>query len=248
MSDSISPDLIASTFHRQAELCSAISIPEAHVLFAQVPSHLLADEFCTIWQEYNCALFQSLHLYVRYLKSLQAWDTLLPDIPSESVATIVMDYVFPAFRTICDIPVTFKDQLAKGAVKLAHITRGDYDVISEKHPHRRLNWHKEMAVLSETNDKIQELYAIADEALYRSKSARHFRELHGRFLHDSSVNLVQGLSSVIRDSRGAFLFTYEEPLNLTTELELLRAHLPNLVAAYTAFNEFAQREHRASWN
>lgn len=246
MDDNISPDLIASIFHRQAELCSAISIPEAHVLSGQVPSHPLADGFCTIWQEYNCALFQSLHLYVRYLKSLKAWDTLLPDIPSESLATIVMDYVFPTFRTICDIPTTFKDQFAKGAVKLARIARGNYDAISQEHSNRRLNWHKEMSFLSETNDKIQELYTIADEALYRSKSARHFRELHGRFLHDSSVNLVQGLSSVIQDSRGAFLFTYEESLNLTTELELLRAHLPNLVTAYTEFNEFAQREYGAS--
>lgn len=102
-------EAIGNALKEHSILSLQVRVEDAHTPYYRVPQDFGHDEFCVVWSEYNDALFRSLHLYIRYFRQLLAWEKLLPNVGSDVVSTLIMDYVHPVFRTICDIPVTFKD-------------------------------------------------------------------------------------------------------------------------------------------
>lgn len=85
---------------------------------------------------------------IRYEKSLSVWSDVVTDIDSKDVRnTLVMDYIYPVFRFLSDIPNVFKDQLIRACVKLATISKGDYSFVqinTGKDRAPRYNWFKEL--------------------------------------------------------------------------------------------------------
>ncbi|NCA32195.1 hypothetical protein [Adlercreutzia muris] len=235
---------ISASLQKQAEIAYSIKIDNAHIPFYHVPFDFFCEEYTTLWKKYNLALFRSLQLYIRYLKQLLAWKEVLPKANSDAAPTLTMDYLHPVFRSICDIPTTFKDQLLRAATKLSRVSTGDFELISWKHEDRSKKWPKEMERATLADVDLLPLCELVTEDLYESDTAKHFADLHGRFMHDAHPTLLEGMGDARQDSIGAIVYCSEEPLALNAELEALFRHLPLLSRSYQAFNEYAHSKYQ----
>lgn len=234
---------ISASLQKQAKVAYAIEIDGTHIPFHHVPSDFFCEEYMTLWEKYNTALFRSLQLYIRYLRQLLAWQEVLPEANSDIAPTLTMDYLHPVFRAICDTPTTFKDQLMRAATKLSRISSGDLALISWNHEDRTKNWPKEMKHAALTDADLLPLFELVTKDLYESDTAKHFSDLHGRFMHDAHPTFLEGMKDAQQDSIGAIVYYSEEALDLNTELESLLLHLPQLGRSYQAFNEYAYNKY-----
>lgn len=236
---------IYTHLQKQAEIAYTIKIDNTHIPFYDAPSDFFCEEYTTLWRKYNAALFKSLQLYIRHLKQLLAWKEVLPAVTSNVAPTLIMDYLHPVFKTICDIPTTFKDQLLRAATKLSRVSAGDFEFISWKHKDHTKKWPKEMEHAALEDASLLPLYELVTKNLYESDTAKHFASLHGRFMHDAHPTLLEGVNDAQQDSLGAIVYYSEEPYNLSTEIEMLLFHLPLLRMSYQAFNEYANSKYRS---
>ena len=84
-----------------------------------------------MFNAYDIGLFDSIRLMIRYEKPLKAWRQIIDGMDSGVVKdTLIMDYVHPVFIVLCDTPNAFKDQLVRGCVRLAAISKGDIRISS----------------------------------------------------------------------------------------------------------------------
>ena len=51
-------DKMTDIVQRHLRVSYAMPIEDAHIAFEQVPSDFLNDDYCTVWREYNAALFE----------------------------------------------------------------------------------------------------------------------------------------------------------------------------------------------
>lgn len=124
-SDSLSAQ-IASALSRHPALYYSTQLENSHILAHRFMASFFGDPFTDTFNAYNAALFDSIRQMIRYEKPLSVWSTIVADIDSKDVRnTLVMDYIYPVFRFLSDIPNVFKDQLVRACVKLATISKGD---------------------------------------------------------------------------------------------------------------------------
>ena len=94
-----------------------------------------------------------------------------------------------------------------------------------------------------TDADLLPLFELVTKDLYESDTAKHFSDLHGRFMHDAHPTFLEGMKDAQQDSIGAIVYYSEEALDLNTELESLLLHLPQLGRSYQAFNEYAYNKY-----
>lgn len=211
---------VSCSLQKQAEIAYAIGIENARIPFYQVPSGFFCEEHTTLWRKHNTALFRSLQLYVRNLKQLLAWEEVLPSVDSDATPTLIMDYPHPVFKTICDIPITFKDQLLRAATILSRVSVGDLEYISSKHKDRRRNWTDAMKRATAIDADLSPLSELPAKDLYGSDTVKHFASLHGRFVHDAHPTLLEGINDAQQDSIGTTVYYSEGPYNLSAEIKV----------------------------
>lgn len=146
-SDSLSVQ-IASALSRHPALHYSTKLENSHIPAHRDMNSFFGDPFTDTFNAYNVALFDSVRQMIRYEKSLSVWSTIVTDIDSEDVRnTVIMDYIYPVFRFLSDIPNVFKDQLVRACVKLATISKGDYSLVqinTAKNGAPRYNWFKKL--------------------------------------------------------------------------------------------------------
>ena len=121
---------IAAALSKHPVLYYSAQLENSHIPAHRDKKSFLGDPFTDTFNAYNGALFDSVRQIIRYEKSLSTWSTVVADIDSKDVRnTLIMDYVYPVFRFLSDIPNVFKDQLVRACVKLATISKGDYSFV-----------------------------------------------------------------------------------------------------------------------
>lgn len=234
--------VIGDALQEHPKLYYAATLKESHIPFHPKKLAFFGDAFCDVFNAYDIGLFDSIRLMIRYEKSLKAWQKIISRIDSREVRdTLIMDYVHPVFMVLCDTPNTFKDQLVRGCVKLADISRGDNSYLveeGEKGPIRR-NWFAEMKSVCVGSSLGERLLEIVDDDLYGCTDAAHFRKIHGAGVHDLSQTLVSGLVQSYSPADGVTLQTYVKPFDLGRELEIADRQRMRMQNAYTLFCEYA---------
>lgn len=233
---------IGDALEGHPRLYYAMTLVESHIPFHPKKLAFFGDAFCDVFNEYDIGLFDSIRLMIRYEKSLKAWQEIIARMDSRVVRdTLIMDYIHPVFMVLCDTPNTFKDQLVRGCVKLAAISKGDNSYLieeDEKGPIRR-NWFAEMRSVCSDSPLGKRLCAIVGDDLYACADAAHFRKIHGAGVHDLSQTLVSGLVKNYSPADGIMMQAYVEPFNLDRELEIADRQRLRMQNAYTLFCEYA---------
>lgn len=196
-SDSLAAQ-IASALSRHPTLYYSTQLENSHIPAHHFMVSLSGDPFADTFNAYNAALFDSARQMIRYEKSLTAWSTIVADIDSKDVRnTLIMDYVYPVFRFLADIPNVFKDQLVRACVKLATISKGDYSLVNidtAKNEAPRCDWFKELQRSCSDSTLGNQLITIINGDLFNHPNAKHFREFHGHAVHDLTPTLVSGVN------------------------------------------------------
>lgn len=192
---------------------------------------------------YNAALFDSVRQMIRYEKSLSAWSTIVSDIDSKDVRnTLIMDYVYPVFRFLADIPNVFKDQLVRACVKLAAVSKGDYSLVSidaVKDGAPRCDWYKELRKNCSDTSLGNQLITIINEDLFKHPDAKHFREFHGNTAHDLTPTLVSGVNQSYSVGDAVSIQSHTAPIELLNELTIIDRHRLRIQNAYVLFGDYA---------
>ena len=215
---------------------------------SNIPAHrdmksFFGDPFTDTFNAYNAALFDSVRQIIRYEKSLSVWSTVVADIDSKDVKnTLIIDYIYPVFRFLSDIPNVFKDQLVRACVKLANISKGDYSLVhinTAKDGAPRCDWFKELQKSCSDTALGNQLIAIINEDLFRHPDAEHFRELHGNSAHDLTPTLVSGINQSYSAGDAVSIQTYTPPVDLPNELAIIDRHRLRIQNAYMLFGDYA---------
>lgn len=233
-------DEVSKVLARHPVLCYTITLNESHVPIHPHKQGHLVSAFCDVCNSYNDGLFESIRLMVRYEKSLMAWEEITTGMESGPLKdTVIMDYAYPTFTALCDIPNTFKDQLVRACVKLSALARGDgfYNAVEEKGS--RVNWFSEMSKLRSESCICGQLCDVVENDLFRNPDARHFRDIHGARVHDLSPSLVSGLAQSCVFGDGVTSLTWSGPFCLASELEIIDRHRLRMQHAYQLFGELA---------
>lgn len=237
-------DKMADAVQRHLRMSFAIDVQDAHIALERVPFDLMHDDFCTVWEEYNGALFDSIRLLVRYERSLKAWDTLAQDLEDDVRLTCIADYAYPTFRVACDLPLTFKEQLAKGVVKLEYLATGDRSLLEKegkgKTEPRAGYYYGEVKRLVCENPELKPIQDCLNEDLYDSVEAKHLQEMHGRAFHDSAATLMSGRITIVTFNGGGYGSIVEDPIDLKAELEILDRHRARIQQGYELFSKRAR--------
>lgn len=102
--DSLSAQ-IASALSRHSALYYSTKLENSHIPAHRDMNRFFGDPFTDTFNAYNVALFDSVRQMIRYEKSLSVWSTIVTDIDSKDVRnTLIMDYIYPVFRFLSDIP------------------------------------------------------------------------------------------------------------------------------------------------
>ena len=240
MDDSDLAEEMASVVGKHPFLYYSIVLNDSQVLRHPSRSNLFADTFCEVYNSYNDGLFNSIRLMIRYEKSLMAWSKVVSEIEGGTFQnTLLMDYVHPVFVVACDLPITFKDQFARGCAKIAAISKGNDSYLRDIDGKRRLNWFKEMRSVCSDTSLEKRLIEIVNDDLYGCPDAVHFRNIHGAGTHDLSRSLVSGVRHACSPAKGVVLHTYSELFNLDGEIEIMDRHRLRMQGAYRVFGEYA---------
>ena len=240
-------DKIERIVERHPRLCYSIELEDSHIPYRPAEMDMFFSTFYGVWREYSQALFGSIRLMVRYEKSLVAWSQLVEEADSEIRDTLVIDYVQPVFGAVCDIPNAFKDQLVRAVVKLEHVAKGDdtFIAIDVEDGSRRPNWYGELKKGCSGN-LAAEIRDVISNDLFERPDAKHFRIMHGSTVHDSSVNLVDGKASDIAIDSGVVIRTYQAPLDLKQELEVIDRQRKVIQSAYELFDAYTRELYAVS--
>lgn len=233
-------DEVSEVLERHPRLYYTTVLHDSHIPMHPRKHDLLGGMLSGVYNSYNDGLFESIRLMVRYEKSLMAWEEITAEMEGGPLKdTVIMDYAYPVFTALCDIPNTFKDQLVRACVKLSALARGDgfYNAIEEKDS--RVNWFSEMSKLRSDSHACGQLCDVVENDLFRDPDARHFRDIHGARVHDLSPSLASGLvqSRVLGD--GVVSLIWSAPFHLASELEIIDRHRLRMQHAYRLFGEFA---------
>lgn len=233
-------DEVSEALGRHPGLCYTTVLHDSHVPMHPRKHDLLDDVFSGVYNSYNDGLFESIRLMVRYEKSLMAWEEIAAEMEGGPLKdTVIMDYAYPVFIALCDIPNTFKDQLVRACVKLAALAKEDGSYIDVEERGSRVNWFSEMSKLRSESCICRQLCDIVENGLFRDPDARHFRDIHGARVHDLSPSLASGLvqSRVLGD--GVVSLIWSAPFHLASELEIIDRQRLRMQCAYRLFGEFA---------
>lgn len=220
----------------------------AHLENSHIPAHrdtqgFFGDPFTDTFNAYNAALFDSVRQMIRYEKSLSVWSTIVADIVSEDIRnTLIMDYIYPVFRFLSDIPNVFKDQLVRACVKLATISKGDYSLVqinTAKDGAPRCDWFKKLQKSCSDTALGNQLIGIINEDLFEHPDAKHFRELHGHSAHDLTPTLVSGVNQGYSVGDAVSVQAYTPPVDLPNELAIIDRHRLRIQNAYALFGNYA---------
>lgn len=233
---------VAQVVERHSRSYLLVEIKDAHFRKYQ-PTYNLADgtlSDCII--EFNDAIFDSLRLLIRYLRSLYAWNAAIQDCSEEVRGTVLADYVYPVFRLACDIPNTIKDQIIRGTVLPESVSRNDYRFIESfgSEGNGRRNWYDLFETARKRDERLSKIQFIVNNDLYNSAEAKHFRDLHGRALHEVSTTLMSGRRVTAQVFDGGIITSFEEPIELKTELDRLDGFRSALQNSYFAFNTYCE--------
>lgn len=241
-SDSLAAQ-IASALSRNPTLYYSTQLENSHIPAHHFMVSLSGDPFADTFNAYNAALFDSVRQMIRYEKSLTAWSTVVADIDSKDVRnTLIMDYVYPVFRFLADIPNVFKDQLIRACVKLATISKGDYslvDIDTAKNEAPRCDWFKELQRSCSDSTLGNQLITIINGDLFNHPDAKHFREFHGHAVHDLTPTLVSGVNQSYSAGAAVSIQTHTAPINLPNELDVIDRHRLRIQNAYVLFGNYA---------
>lgn len=248
----LSPEAMArieELVRRHPSTMYSLRVDDSHIPYVEVPAPaIFDDEFVGVWREYNYSLFSLIRLSVRYQWSVLAWDKLLKEAEEDIRPTVTIDYLWPVMRSLVDIPTTFKDQLARGTVKLISLAEAGktYDertkympLLGSEDAQRRLKWHDELKKLAKGDPRAQEIYVFAREEFFECPDALHLRELHGRLMHDASSNVLEGNTRLKIDGNGALIEVIEPPMNIVEELEVIQRQRRAMAEVYRMFNGYA---------
>lgn len=234
---------IASALSRHPALYYSTQLENSHIPAHRFMASFFGDPFTDTFNAYNVALFDSVRQMIRYEKSLSAWSTIVADIDSKDVRnTLVMDYIYPVFRFLSDIPNVFKDQLVRACVKLATISKGDYSFVhinTGKDDAPRYNWFKELQKSCSDTALGNQLIGIINEDLFEHPDAKHFRELHGYSAHDLTPTLVSGVNQSYSTGDAVSVQAYTPPVDLSNELAIIDRHRLRIQNAYALFGNYA---------
>ena len=234
---------IASALSRHPALYYSTQLENSHIPAHRFMASFFGDPFTDTFNAYNVALFDSVRQMIRYEKSLSAWSTIVADIDSKDVRNaLVMDYIYPVFRFLSDIPNVFKDQLVRACVKLATISKGDYSFVhinTGKDDALRYNWFKELQKSCSDTALGNQLIGIINEDLFEHPDAKHFRELHGYSAHDLTPTLVSGVNQSYSTGDAVSVQAYTPPVDLSNELAIIDRHRLRIQNAYALFGNYA---------
>lgn len=234
---------IAAVLSKHPVLYYSAQLENSHIAAHRDKNSFLGDPFTDTFNAYNGALFDSVRQIIRYEKSLSTWSAVVADIDSEDVRnTLIMDYVYPVFRFLSDIPNVFKDQLVRACVKLTTISKGDYSFVhidTTKDEAPRYNWFKELQKSCSDTDLGNQLLAIIDEDLFKHPDAKHFRDLHGHSAHDLTPTLVSGVNQGYSVGDAVSVQAYTPPVDLPNELAIIDRHRLRIQNAYALFGNYA---------
>lgn len=245
--DSLSAQ-IAAALSKHPALYYPAQLENSHIPAHPNKNSFFGDPFTDTFNAYNDALFDSVRQMIRYEKSLSAWSTVVADIDSKDVKnTLIMDYIYPVFRFLSDIPNVFKDQLVRACVKLATISKGDYSLVqinTVKDGAPRCNWFNKLQNSCSDTALGNQLIAIIIEDLFGHPDAKHFRELHGNSAHDLTPTLVSGINQSYSAGDAVSIQTYTPPVDLPNELVIIDRHRLRIQNAYMLFGNYATELHR----
>lgn len=237
------PDQIAAVLSKHPALYYPTKLENSQVLLHPDKGSFSGDPFSDTFNTYNTALFDSVRQMIRYEKSLTAWSTVVADIDSKDVRnTLIMDYVYPVFRFLADIPNVFKDQLVRASVKLATISKGDYslvDIDTAKNGVPRCDWYKELQRGCSDSTLGNQLITIINGDLFNHPDAKHFREFHGHAAHDLTPTLVSGVNQSYSAGAAVSIQTHTAPINLPNELDVIDRHRLRIQNAYVLFGNYS---------
>lgn len=240
---------IAAALSKHPVLYYSAQLENSHIAAHRDKNSFLGDPFTGTYNAYNGALFDSVRQIIRYEKSLSAWNTVVADIDSEDVSnTLIMDYVYPVFRFLSDIPNVFKDQLVRACVKLATISKGDYSFVhidTAKDEAPRCDWYKELQKNCSDTALENQLIAIINEDLFKHPDAKYFRDLHGNSAHDLTPTLVSGVSQSYSMGDAVSIQAYTAPVDLPNELAIIDRHRLRIQNAYVLFGNYATELQRS---
>lgn len=234
---------IAAALLKHPVLYYSAQLENSRILPHSDKKSLFGDPFVETFNAYNAALFDSVRQMIRYEKSLSVWSDIVTDIDSKDVRnTLVMDYIYPVYRFLSDIPNVFKDQLIRACVKLATISKGDYSFVqinTGKDRAPRYNWFKELQKSCSDTALGNQLIGIINEDLFEHPDAKHFRELHGYSAHDLTPTLVSGVNQSYSVGDAVSIQAYTPPVDLPKELAIIDRHRLRIQNAYVLFGNYA---------
>lgn len=241
-SDSLSAQ-IATALSSHPALYYSTQLENSHIPAHRFMASFLGDPFTDTFNVYNVALFDSVRQIVRYEKSLSAWSSVVADIDSKDVRnTLTMDYIYPVFRFLSDIPNVFKDQLVRACVKLATISKGDYSLVqinTVKDEAPRCNWYEKLQSSCSDTALGNQLIAIINQDLFEHPDAKHFRELHGHSAHDLTPTLASGVNQSFSTGDAVSIQAYTVPVDLHDELAVIDRQRLRIQDAYVLFGNYA---------
>ena len=240
--DSLSAQIVAALSKHPALYYSA-QLENSHIPAHRDMKSFFGDPFTDTFNAYNDALFDSVRQMIRYEKSLSAWSTVFTDIDSKYVKnTLIMDYIYPVFRFLSDIPNVFKDQLVRACVKLATISKGDYSFVhinTAKDGAPRCDWFKKLQKNCSDTVLGNQLVAIINGDLFEHPDSKHFRDLHGNSAHDLTPTLVSGVKQSYSAGDAVSIQAYTAPVDLPNELTVIDRHRLRIQNAYVVFGNYA---------
>lgn len=234
---------IAAVLSKHPALYYPAQLENSHIPAHPDKGSLFGNAFSDTFNTYNAALFDSVRQMIRYEKSLSAWSTIVSDIDSKDVRnTLIMDYVYPVFRFLADIPNVFKDQLVRACVKLAAVSKGDYSLVNidaVKDGAPRCDWYKELQKNCSDTSLGNQLITIINEDLFKHPDAKHFREFHGNTAHDLTPTLVSGVNQSYSVGDAVSIQSHTAPIELLNELTIIDRHRLRIQNAYVLFGDYA---------
>lgn len=240
--DSLSAQ-IAAALSKHPVLYYSAQLENSHIPAHRDMKSFFGVPFTDTFNAYNVALFDSVRQMIRYEKSLSIWSTIVTDIDSKDVRnTLIMDYIYPVFRFLSDIPNVFKDQLVRACAKLATICKGDYSLVqinTAKDGAPRCNWFKKLQNSCSDTALGNQLIAIINEDLFEHPDAKHFRELHGHSAHDLAPTLVSGVNQGYSVGDAVPVQAYTPPIDLPNELAIIDRHRLRIQKPYALFGDYA---------
>lgn len=214
---------IAAFIGKHPALYYAMQPEDSDVPYHAVRYDILNDTFCDVFKSYNSALFDCVRLMIRYEKSLAAWRPIIDDADDKVIRdTLIMDYVHPAFTVLCDLPNMFKDRLARGCIKLASVSKGDYSYLDGG----RRDWFKAMGKVCRDTELGRQMHDLVNGDLLKTDDAKHFLDIHGAGMHDLLPTLVSGTGVTLSPAKGVAILTYNAAFGLGKELEIVDRHRP----------------------